>query len=528
MPKTYRIAISVLVLLSTIPAIAAAVATTDHGVMTLGEYFDLLVSGNLESALYLWTQEDLDRSSRFGIEYEGIPLKVDCTSPVVRDLAKMRDYLQPPVRTFSELDPNFNRMKFSQIVDGELVEHYYYVFFDGEYHWLTHPQNYFCQDWPISESKYFRIHADPLGSGTPNSIALAMADQFVEKMADSLDLTSADMTNLREKKIEYFYCHSDSIVMEITGHRTKGTLDLATNDVISAFFPHYHELTHLLINIKLKKLPLYTQPLMREGIAVYLGGRWGKAATSLLDLACFLYQEKIVDLDSLLTMRDFNANSSADIAYPVAGLFAAYLVDEIGIDKFLKLYRAQSGDFATVYGMTRVDVKNLIAVALDKADWGAVLDGFIAFQEKMKAEQSMVLPGAIADGEELLRGDGFVVQSDKHWLAFEFSGTAENALTGNLLFDQEAALQGAISELYVKQYRDSIPFEGYRRGIRFDQNEVGLYDYATSELLAKYIWGISPSEEYFDEARNVVTVKFRKELFDLKRLQADKVRMLAH
>ena len=528
MPKTYRIAICVLVLLLTIPAVTVAVATTDDGVLTLGEYFDLLVSGNLESALYLWTQEDVDRSSRFGIEFEGIPLKVDCTSPIVRDLPKMRDYLQPPVRTFSVLDPNFDRMEFSQLVGRAMVEHYYYVFFDGEYHWLTHPQNYFAQDWPVSESKYFRIHLDPLGTGIPNDIALNMADEFIEKLADSLDLTKSDMKNLREKKIEYFYCHTDSVVMEITGHRIKGTLDLATNDIISAFFPHYHELAHLLINIKLKKLPLYTQPLLREGIAVYFGGRWGKASASLLDLARFLYQEQIVDLDSLLTMRDFDANSSADIAYPVAGLFAGYLVDEIGVDKFLELYRSLSGNLPTVYDMTRVEVKNIIAAALDKSDWGTVLDDFAAYQEKVTAERSMVMPGTIDDGKELLRGDGYAVRSNKQWLGFEFTAPAGEAVTGNLLFDLEAALEGAVSELYIKQYRDSIPFVGYRHGIRFDQNEVGLYDYATNELLAKYIWGISPSEEYYDEVGNVVTMKFRKELFDLKQLKADKVLLLAN
>jgi hypothetical protein len=524
----YRLALSVLVLLITIPVLVAAVATTDHGVMTLSEYFDLLVSGNLESALYLWTQEDIDRASRFGIEFEGIPLKVDCTSPVIRDLPKMKNYLQPPVRTFSELDPNFNRMEFSQLVDGAMVEHYYYVFFDGEYHWLTHPQNYFAQDWPVSESKYFRLHVDPLGTGVPNDIALATADDFIESLADSLDLSKEDMKNLRQKKIEYFYCHSDSVVMDITGHRIKGTLDLATNDIISAFFPHYHELTHLLVNIKLKRLPLYTQPLMREGIAVYFGGRWGKAAASLLDLACFLYQEQIVDLDSLLTMRDFDANSSADIAYPVAGLFVAYLVDEIGHDKFLDLYRSLSGNFPTVYGMTRVDVKNIIGAALDKADWGMVLDGFKAYQEEATSERAIVAPGTIDGGKELLRGEGYVVRSDKNWLAFEFSGTTDQGVTGNLLFDLETDLASAVSELYIRQYGDSIPFSGYRYGIRFDQNEAGLYDYATNELLAKYIWGISPSDEYYDEAGRTVTLKFRKELFDLKHLQDDKVMLLAY
>jgi hypothetical protein len=139
-----------------------------------------------------------------------------------------------------------------------------------------------------------------------------------------------------------------------------------------------------------------------------------------------------------------------------------------------------------------------------------------------------VAPGTIDGGKELLRGEGYVVRSDKNWLAFEFSGTTDQGVTGNLLFDLETDLASAVSELYIRQYGDSIPFSGYRYGIRFDQNEAGLYDYATNELLAKYIWGISPSDEYYDEAGRTVTLKFRKELFDLKHLQDDKVMLLAY
>jgi len=526
MSKISSAALITMTVILILPSLVGAVATTDHGVVMLGEYFDLLVSGNHESALYLWTQEDLDRSSRFEIEFEGIPLKVDCSSPIVRDLKVMRDYLQPPVKTIAELDSQYTRLVYSQLVGGELVEHYYYSYYDGQYYWLTHPQSYYCQGWPIIETKYLRIHADPGAFEQPNEISIAEADTFIEALADSLSLSAGDMKKLREKKIEYFLCSSDSLVGDIVGTLTKGTLDLATNDVITAFFPHYHELAHLLINIKLRRQPLYVQPLLREGVAVYLGGRWGKSPASLMDLAHFLYKEQIVDLDSLLTMRDFDANSATDIAYPVAGLFCAYLIEQIGIEDFFDLYRSLSGNFQTVYQMTRADVKRATQEALDMPDWTAVLDGFRQYQEEARLRQSPVFPGTIADGDEILRGVGYVVRGDDDWLAFEFERPAGQSVTGNLLFDSEESLQSANSELFAKQYSDKGAFEGYRYGIRYDQNEVGLYDYATGLLLAKYIWGITPSDDYFDEAQNRVTMKFRRALFDKNHLKADLIKLL--
>jgi len=80
--------------------------------------------------------------------------------------------------------------------------------------------------------------------------------------------------------------------------------------------------------------------------------------------------------------------------------------------------------------------------------------------------------------------------------------------------------------LFAKQYSGGSVFEGYRYGIRYDQNEVGLYDYATGQLLAKYIWGITPSDEYFDEPNNRVMVKFRSALIDNDFLQAGQIKLL--
>ncbi|MGH8015866.1 MAG: hypothetical protein ACREBV_06715, partial [Candidatus Zixiibacteriota bacterium] len=59
----------------------------------LGSYFDMLVSGNYESATYFWNRQAQDRSAKFGIQYDKIPLKIDCASPVIQNLSLMKNYL---------------------------------------------------------------------------------------------------------------------------------------------------------------------------------------------------------------------------------------------------------------------------------------------------------------------------------------------------------------------------------------------------------------------------------------------------
>ena len=85
-------------------------------------------------------------------------------------------------------------------------------------------------------------------------MVLAEADRLVETIADRLDMSSERLDLIADAKIEYFYCSSDSVVEQMTGFLVKGTLDLASNDVISADFPHFHEISHLLINIHLKDM----------------------------------------------------------------------------------------------------------------------------------------------------------------------------------------------------------------------------------------------------------------------------------
>ncbi len=493
---------------------SAGVTTGSDARDVVSEYFDMLQSGNLETAGYLWTEEDQERAGRFGISYEGIPFKPDCTSPVVLNLSERYGYLDPSVKSYKVLADGFAVVEYRMpAVDKDAI-YKQYVHKLGDYYWLTYPQDYFARDWSMKQTRYFRIHYRSELETILHPVCLRELDRFVEATADSLDLDKKTLEMIAEKKIEYFYCDSDQTVEEITGQKTRGLVDLASNDIITASFPHYHELAHLLVNIKLRHLPLYTIPILREGIAVKYGGRWGKTSAALMDIGIYLYLEQLLEFDSVLSYRGFTTNASADISYPVAGLFSAWLAEELGDKDFYTLYRAASGGFKEISAMDAVDVQNLLISHTGHESWFDFRDDFAEYLKKRSSENLVTAPGKMDKGKEVITESGFKVRRDKRWFSFEFPGAGPEPPAGNLLFGYDAALLGQSSPLFEEHYGGQVVFEGYRFGVRFDQYEAGLYDYGTNQLLAKYIWGITPSADYYDEEANRVAIRFDRRLLD--------------
>ena len=510
---------SVVLLMATSPSAQPQAALSQStqppnymGVDAITDYFDMLASGNMETAQMMWTSEAQERSSRFGIEYIDIPLKVDCGSPIVRNLDVMINYLVPPVKTYNDLENGaFARMLYSSVVGSREVEHHYYVKKGGDWYWLCYPQDYYANSWPVVESRYFRVHVHPDRLPYVHNALLETSDVLLEKLALTLKLPKIKLDRIALNKIEFFYCGSDKDVEDITGKSTWGTIDLASNDIISASFPHLHELAHLLINMKLQKLHLYTLPLIREGAAVCYGGRWGKDAEALMDLAAFLYRQGLVELDSVLTYTGFEQHADIDIAYPVVGLFITYLVDELGQDRFIDLYKSFTMPMDSLARLTTEQIQASIAGSASKESWPDVLAGFDQFIDSRFDSLADAAAGVVRDGRSLISDGAVTVREDGDWVGFEFS-VSGNPAQGSFCFVMDDRMKGKKSALFDEHFGDRQQFDGYRYAVRFDQNEAGLYDYASNRLLAKFIAGISAPGDYINSERGTITIKFRRHL----------------
>jgi hypothetical protein len=479
----------------------------------LNSYFDLLVSGNYESAGYLWTKEAQERSTKLGIKYQNIPLKMDCTSPIVQDLNLMKDYLQPPVKRYENLfDNKVQKLFYSAIVNGKNVEHVYFAEDDGRNFWLTYPQDVFAKDWTIKETEYFRLHIHPDLEEYCNAVMFDEADKFVARIGDSLGLKVYDLRHLQSAKIEFYFCKSDEQVEQITGFRTRGVYDKASSDIISSFFPHYHEVVHLLADYRLREAPLFVHPLFEEGLAVLYGGRWGKSTESLIPLGIFLYEQGIVSLDSMLDYIGFRNSAEADIAYPLAGLYNRFILERSGREKYLALYRKLSGTSAEMSALSVDSVKAYILGTVSIKSWDEMVRDFQDFMNKYKMTQYVALAGSSSQGEKLLTNPSAVVKNNGEWLEFEFVSDGSSAPKGNLLFGKISEPGGFTSAMFNEHYENKVPFDGYRYGVRYDTNEAGLYDYATNVLLAKFIAGVEPSENYYDELNHKISIRIKKSL----------------
>ncbi len=476
----------------------------------MNEYFDLLSSGNYESASYLWKQASRERSLRFGIVYDGIDLKTDCNSPLVRNLKYLKSGMYSPYSKVESLGKGYVKVNFSAKIGSDTLGYSYYTVNDGKYLWIIYPQDYYTRTWDIVESAYLRIHVHPDKQKSLNPVVLEAADQFIKNTADSLQLSPEDLTLLKASKIEYYYCDSSTTVKDISGTDTEGTFDMASDDVISARFPHFHELVHFLVAFKLRAQEMYTMPVMREGVAVMYGGRWGKSASSLYALGAFMYQNQLVDMDSLLTMDGFSALSGADVNYPVAGILSAFLKEKLGLDGYLKVYRALSTDYDSLHAMTAAEAKSRLATTAGFADWAAFVTAFESYLNSFQTTYGDVVAGDVS-GSSLFKNTSVEVKDSKEWITVVAHGDS-SAPSGTLLFGRDQRL--TTSDLFALQFKEDVPFEGYRYAIRWDANEAGLYDYATNQITAKYILGVTPDSTYYTQADKKLAIRFKKTLFN--------------
>jgi hypothetical protein len=327
-----------------------------------------------------------------------------------------------------------------------------------------------------------------------------------------LGLAKTDLAELATKKIEFFYCNNDSTVQMITGQLTKGLLDQSSNDIISANFPHHHEVVHLLVNIKLKHLPLYTLPMIREGLAVRFGGRWGKGASTLLDLGAFLYRDTLVAIDSMLTVRGFESGDEMDLMYPVAGVMSAYLLDRLGKQKFWPFYLSVSGRQDSLSWWKRDQVKTILVTATGRKDWADLIRDFDLFIATKIVPNAVTIPGVSSKGKMLFADKYDTLTVDGDWLNFTVVADSGMPAHASFLFFKQADFGGQASLLFTEQFRQDVPFEGYRYGVRVDQNEAGVYDYAANLLTGKFILGINGTDHYFDPVQNKVTVRIKRSL----------------
>jgi hypothetical protein len=361
-------------------------------------------------------------------------------------------------------------------------------YFKGEH--LISPIHYHTQGWKQIESEHFIfVISDP---SLFNSYCVDNLEKFYEQAAYKLELNDEQFENIRSNKIYYFLCKDEDEIKKLTGYRARGLNILAYDYVVTTFNNHYHELMHLLINYKLQKLPLYTHPFFQEGFAVAFGGRGGKEPKVILDLGLFLQKSNMLNYTSLLSKNDFY-KEDVTLSYPLSGLYNLFLINELGVENYLKLYLKYSGS-ADEVGQMVIPQNDLPST--DK--WESFLDDY--------SKNRMVELENEGNDLNLIYEDSTirVLENSTHYF-FQMKDV--------FLIPDGNNFEEFQSKKFNEVFKDR-KYSGDKYLITANANEVAIYNLYTNNLIANFVSSFSVPMKTVPEKNGYFEFYVLKSLFD--------------
>lgn len=482
---------------------------------TFNAYLQALISEDWQRAEGYWLSEEIQASRRLGIAYAGIKAKYDCASPLVNALESIRRGGVKVTVTDTVKHNDWTQISVQLTTTGESVRiPYYLVKSDGGWK-LASSLFVHARNWKRHDTQYATIRFND--ASLINEYALKEFDGFVALMGEHLGISTADMERLAEEKIDYYLCNKEEI-KELTGFFTHGMTNLQFDAVISRHLPHYHEVVHLLVNYALRELPLYTLPCLQEGVAVCCGGRWGKSPQVLFQLAHFTLAQKMFQLEDVLTYDGFHKTVGNPVfSYPLCGMFVKFLIEQFGVARFKLLYQKLSGTAADVRAFSLADVQSNIA-EIYETPWGEIQGKFTGYWKQF--EFSGLVPGCSPSHKPMaiMKSAHLSAQiwdSEDAYL-FEIKATTDAPNGVILMKDKSSSKTENYKSRLFTEYLPNARYDGAIYGVQFSANEVGLYNYYTNNLMAKYILSFSPSNEYWQSEEKIIRFRLAKAVLNRK------------
>ena len=436
-------------------------------------------SSNLENFVL---QEELLTNSRLGINYYNIEHKwlisYDIDSSVKELLKKKKLNYSYQIE---DLENKYSKLTFITS-DNEYQKEFY--FFDDKF---ISPISYYTKGWEVRESDYFRFLISD--SNLFHEQSIEQLDEFIKKTIETLQFTQEKKDKLKKEKIIYIFCKDMNEIKKITGYNARGLYILASDAVITTFSCHYHELIHLLINYKLKKSAIYTHPFLLEGIAVALGGRGGKEPQIITDMGYFLETSGFLSYKELLSYNGFYQND-ASLSYPVSGLYVSFLLEEMGIDKFIILYEKYNSNDSFSKSINPKDLPP------DK-EWKYFINNYLTMKNIQFPEKLM--------GNNNINMDNLIISETEEFYHFQ---TKTNIILFERKFDRYYR---------SKQYNVLFPKMEYKGGkylILIEEEEINIYNLYTNNLIACYVSAFSSSHLPVPQRNGWFTFTVRKSIFN--------------
>lgn len=473
----------------------------------LERYIADVLAERIEPAARRWRSADVASAARLGIRYPEAPLKVDGDSPLwlrVQDLraGRMTCRTEPP-QPFPGSGASPTATAAIVLQDGPDTLRFTYHFAREDGRWLlASPVALACGDGVGATSRFIRLvdRRTAPATAAEAKLMLAALDSCVSAAAAALDLSADDLGRLERGKFGYLLADPDDVA-RLASAPTVGVANLQQDCVVTSHPCHAHELAHLVVGAWLQDLPLYMLPLFQEGIAVHLGGRWGRQARILDRVGRTALAEGWVALDDLLVGADFRSRP-ADQTYAPAGVFAGFLLETHGARGWRAACLAASGGGDSADPPDADSIRKDMARAL-ATDWPSLRRAFDRYL--MTPVGSGVRPGLDTRAPQagrVLSGPRLTVEifgaDDAPEIGISVRARAGAGLSGGaILFgggDADAPANALFSEHFPGR-----AYGGETRALIFTKEEAKVYDYRLQMLVALHAEGFWPSPDYLDE-----------------------------
>lgn len=428
---------------------------------------------------------ELEKSRRLGITYEGVRDKFLISYDIDKDI-KLKIWngsLKYEVKK-EDMGEGFLRAVFS--VKGMSYKREFF-FKDNKY---ISPSFYYTRSWKNIQSRFFNFFIS-----TPdifNSYSADKLDEYVDAACDLLKISKSDKELLARQKINYILCKDNAEIEKLTGFSTRGMYTLAFDEIVTTFNCHFHELSHLLINFRLKSLPLYTLPFLQEGFASATGGRGGIMRNVLLEAGYYLQKAGYIPYNSILTKKDFSSED-ASMTYPVSGLYNIFLLNELGVESYLKLYRSYSGSSEYISSLMADSIRLPSPAQFDRYLNGYRTTSGVSFEAKGTSGR-LIYEGSNGKIYDYGSSYMFKVKSNMVLSAAEKPGNYRS-----------------------KKFEEIFPEAAYTGGkylITVNLREVSIYNLYTNNLSGSYSTGFSLSGREVPSQDGYFQFYINKDIFD--------------
>jgi len=427
--------------------------------------------------------EELAISKRLGISYIGVENKFLISCEIPEEIIKeINNWEADYIIHIEKIDNEFSILHF------ECAEMNYKTKYYFQKDYLISTPYFYYKDWQKIESDYFIFYVSEPEHF--NQYSIMQLENFVKNNFTILNFTYEEKEILKKEKLIYILCKDEDDIEKLTGYKAKGMGNLAYDYVITTYNCHYHELLHILLNFKLKKLPLYTHPFLQEGFAVAFGGRGGYEPEIILNLGKFLEQSEFIKANQLLNSDDYKT-FDVSMSYPLSGLYNLFLINEIGIENYLKLYLEYSSDNINGSLMDSTELPSQL-------NWDEFVNNFSSDNEiKIEfAEESL---------ETLIEDSAYILKGNEEYYLL---GTR-----GSILISTKENEKKYISKIFNETYPNKN-YYGEKYLIRVNDSEVAVYNLFTNNLIANYVSGFSVDMKPVPKENGLYKFLINQAIFD--------------